>query len=346
MATPVDRLEDRRARKGTTMQPHAATGLRFVLVVIGVIVCMTLVRRGLMALGMRREAATGFSLITPWLLGFLVFTSFPMVASLYLSFSNYDIFRSPEWIGLDNYRRIFTRDIDFVPAIRITLLYGFLSVPIGVAGSLLVALLLANDLKGIGTYRTVYYLPTVLPEVAVALLWRWIFNPQAGLLNRILLPVYRLLGMSRPDWFGDVPFVLPAYIIISLWGITGVNMVIFLAALKNVPGHLYEVALIDGAGSFRRFRSITIPMISPVIFLQVVRGIIGALQIFTVYAFTQATPRAGKFMSFYIYQTGFQQFRMGYASALAWILFAIILMLTLLVLRSSEMWVYYEGEKK
>ncbi|MFP4483617.1 MAG: carbohydrate ABC transporter permease [Spirochaetaceae bacterium] len=307
---------------------------------------MIIVQRTLLLLGMRREAATGYALITPWLVGFLVFTSFPMIASAYLSFTDYNILQAPNWVGLENFRRIFTRDIDFQPAIRLTLLYAFLSVPIGVAGALVVAMLLANDLKGIGVYRTVYYLPTVLPEVAVALLWRWIFNPQAGLLTRLVAPVFRLLGMSRPDWFGDPALVLPAFIIISLWGITGVNMVIFLAALKNVPTHLYEVAFIDGAGGWRRFWGITVPMISPVIFLQVVRGIIGALQIFTVYAFTNPTPRAGKFMSFYIYQTGFQQFRMGYASALAWILFAIILALTLIVLRSSEAWVYYEGERK
>ncbi len=328
------------------MQPHLATAIRFVIVLAGVSGLMVLVHRGLRVVGVRREAATGYALITPWLVGFLVFTSFPMIASAYLSFTDYNILQPPNWIGLENFRRIFTRDIDFYPAIRLTLLYAFLSVPIGVAGALVVAMLLANDLRGIGIYRTVYYLPTVLPEVAVALLWRWIFNPQAGLLNRIIMPVFRLFGLSRPDWFGDPTYVLPAFVIISLWGITGVNMVIFLAALKNVPLHLYEVAFIDGAGGWKRFRHITIPMISPVIFLQVVRGIIGALQIFTVYAFTNPTPRAGKFMSFYIYQTGFQQFRMGYASALAWILFAIILVLTLMVLRSSEMWVYYEGERK
>ncbi|TVQ21609.1 MAG: sugar ABC transporter permease [Spirochaetaceae bacterium] len=328
------------------MQPHLATGFRFILVLGGVVGLMVVVQRLLLLLRVRREAATGYALITPWLVGFLVFTSIPMIASAYLSLTDYNILQPPTWVGLENFRRIFNRDIDFGPAIRITLLYAFLSVPIGVAGALFIAMLLANDLKGIGVYRTIYYLPTVLPEVAVALLWRWIFNPQAGLLNRIIGPVFRIFGMSRPDWFGDPTYVLPAFVIISLWGITGVNMVIFLAALKNVPTHLYEVAFIDGAGSWRRFWSITIPMVSPVIFLQVVRGIIGALQIFTVYAFTNPTPRAGKFMSFYIYQTGFQQFRMGYASALAWILFSIILALTLVVLRSSEMWVYYEGERK
>ena len=328
------------------MPPHGATGLRFVVIIVVVGFLMVGVQRGLRLVGMRREAATGYALITPWLAGFLVFTAFPMLYSAYLSFTDYDIFRAPEWTGLENFTRIFTRDRDFWPAIRITLLYAFLSVPIGVAGALMVAMLLANDLRGIGVYRTIYYLPTVLPEVAVALLWRWILNPQAGLLNRILGPFFRLFGVSRPDWFGDPQYVLPAYVIISLWGITGVNMVIFLAALKNVPNHLYEVAFIDGAGWWRRFRSITLPMISPVIFLQVVRGIIAALQIFTVYAFTAATPRAGKFMSFYIFQVGFQQFRMGYASALAWILFSIILALTLLVLRSSDFWVYYEAERK
>jgi multiple sugar transport system permease protein len=206
-------------------------------------------------------------------------------------------------------------------------------------------MLLAADIRGQGAYRTIYYLPSILPAVATALLWRWLFNP-VGLINSFLRPILEPFGIQPPNWFGDPAYVLPAFVIISLWGIAGVNMVVFLGALKNVPRTLLEAAEIDGANAVRRFRHITLPMITPVIFLQVVMGIIGALQLFTVAAFIRYTPAAGKFMNVLIYQAGFQQFRMGYASALAWILFAIILTLTLLVFRSSSAWVYYETSKR
>ncbi len=325
---------------------YLPTLLRYVLVAAAIVAVMLLLYRLLLRLRVPVEAATGITLITPWLLGFLIWTAFPIVASLYLSFTEYRILRPPQWVGLDNYINIFTRDIDFWPAIRITLLYAFLSVPLGVAGSLLVAMLLSVDIRGLGIYRTIYYLPSILPAVATALLWRWLFNPDAGLINSALRPFLRLFDLPPPNWFGDERFVLPAFIIISLWGIAGANMVIFLGALKNVPRHLLEAAEIDGANGVRRFWHITLPMITSVIFLQVVMGIIGALQIFTVAAFIRYTPAAGKFMNVLIYQAGFQQFRMGYASALAWVLFAVILALTLLIFRTSDAWVYYESAKR
>jgi len=334
------------------MSPEVATQiwlpslLRFVLVALAIGASMFAVYALFRRLGIRNEAATGFVLIMPWFIGFVVFTAFPIVWSLYLSFTEYNILRPPQWVGLDNYVRIFTRDIDFWPAIRITLAYAFLSVPLGVAGSLIVAMLLSADIRGQGIMRTIYYLPSILPAVATALLWRWLFNPDVGLINSMLRPILNLFGAQPPNWFGDPRFVLPAFIIISLWGIAGVNMVIFLGALKNVPRHLLEAAEIDGANAVRRFWNITLPMITPVLFLQLIMGIIGALQLFTVAAFIRYTPAAGKFMNVLIYQAGFQQFRMGYASALAWILFAIILALTLLVFRSSNAWVYYEGSRK
>ncbi|MDW8098249.1 MAG: sugar ABC transporter permease [Anaerolineae bacterium] len=328
------------------LQDYLPTFIRFLAVASGIGLTMAAVYTGLRALGVRGEAATGYALIMPWVLGFLIWTAFPIFASLYLSFTNYNVIQPPTWIGLQNYVRIFTKDIDFWPAIRITILYAFFSVPLGIAGSLLVAILLSTNIRGLGVYRTIYYLPSILPAVATALLWRWLFNPDAGLLNNLLRPIFGLFDLSPPNWFGNPRYVLPAFIIISLWGIAGSNMVIFLAALKNVPRHLYEAAEIDGANAWARFWSVTLPMITPVIFLQLVMGIIGALQIFTVAAFIRATPAAGKFMNILIYQAGFQQFRMGYASALAWILFALILALTLLVFRSSEAWVYYEGARR
>lgn len=328
------------------IQDYLPTLIRYAAVAAGIGISMMLLYTALIRMGVRNEVATGYALITPWLLGFLIWTAFPIVASFYLSFTQYNVLRPPEWIGVENYTRIFTRDIDFWPAIRITVLYAFLSVPLGVTGSLLVAMLLSTNIRGLGVYRTIYYLPSILPAVATALLWRWLFNPDAGLLNSALRPLLRPFDLPPPNWFGDAQYVLPAFIIISLWGIAGANMVIFLGALKNVPRHLLEAAEIDGAGAFQRFWNITLPMITSVIFLQVVMGIIGALQIFTVAAFIRYTPAAGKFMNILIYQAGFQQFRMGYASALAWILFAVILVLTLLVFRSSSAWVYYESSKK
>ncbi len=322
------------------------TFIRYLLLAVAIAVVMLALYYGMRAAGVRNEAATGLTLIMPWLIGFLVFTAFPIIWSLYLSFTEYNILRPPNWVGLQNFVRIFTRDIDFWPAIRITLAYAFLSVPLGVAGSLLVALLLSADIRGQGIMRTIYYLPSILPAVATALLWRWLFNPDVGLINSALTPFLNFFNLRPPNWFGDPRFVLPAFIIISLWGVAGVNMVIFLGALKNVPRHLLEAAEIDGANAMRRFWNITLPMITPVLFLQLVMGIIAALQLFTVAAFIRYTPAAGKFMNVLIYQAGFQQFRMGYASALAWILFAIILVLTLLVFRSSSAWVYYESARK
>lgn len=327
-------------------QDYSATLIRYLLTGAGIVLAMMGLYALLKALKVKEEITIGFTLILPWILGFLIFTAYPIFASLYLSFTEYNILQPPEWVGLANYIDIFSRDIDFWPAIRITLLYAIFSVPLGIAGSLLVAMLLNNDLRGIGLYRTLYYLPSILPAVATALLWRWLFNPDAGLLNNVLRPIFRLFGEPAPNWFGNPTWVLPAFIIISLWGVAGANMVIFLAALKDVPRHLYEAADIDGASSWHKFRSVTIPLITPVIFLQMVMGVIGALQIFTVAAFVRPTPAAGKFMNLLIYQAGFQQFRMGYASALAWILFALILILTLLVFRSSEAWVYYENVKR
>ncbi len=326
------------------LQIYLPTLTRYLAVAVGIGITMVVVYTVLRALGMKAEAATGYALIMPWLLGFLIWTAYAIIASLYFSFTNYNVLQPPKWVGLQNYSRIFTRDIDFWPSLRITILYALFSVPLGVTGSLLVAMLLNTNIRFLGLWRTIYYLPSILPAVSTALLWRTLFNPD-GLLNDFLRRFLDPLGIPPPNWFGDPSYVLVAFVMISLWGIAGANMVIFLAALKNVPAHLYEAAELDGAGAWARFWNVTLPMITPVIFLQVVMGIIGALQLFTVASFIRYTPAAGKFMNILVYQAGFQQFRMGYASALAWILFTIILMLTLLVFRSSQEWVYSESRR-
>ncbi|HAZ37743.1 MAG TPA: ABC transporter permease [Clostridiaceae bacterium] len=296
--------------------------------------------------GWKQRQATGFALITPWLVGFIIFTAFPLIYSLYLSFTDYSLFGKPKWVGLKNYIWLFTKDVEFWPSVKITLLYAALTVPIGVIGSLLVALLLNKKVKGIGVFRTIYYLPAVLPEVAVALLWRWLFNSDSGLLNYFLSPILKLFGLGKPNWFGDPKFVLPAFVIMSVWGIFGTNTVVFLAGLQGVPKSLYEVADLDGASSYKKFKYITAPQISPIILLQIIMGMISSLQIFTVAMFVRPTTAAGKFMNQLIYERGFTQLHMGEASAVAWVLFVIILALTLLVFRSTPAWVYYEAEVK
>lgn len=241
---------------------------------------------------------------------------------------------------------MFTKDVEFWPSVRITLLYAIITLPIGVFGSLLVAMLLNRKIRGIGVFRTIYYLPAVLPDVAVALIWRWLFNSESGLLNYIINPFLKLFHIGKPDWFGNPKFVLPAFVIMSVWGIFGTNTVVFLAGLRGVPRSLYEAADIEGANIFQKLWHITIPQISPVILLQVIMGIIGALQIFTVAMFVRPTTGAGKFMNQLVYERGFTQMHMGEASAIAWVLFIIILAFTLLVFKSSPAWVHYESEVK
>jgi len=228
----------------------------------------------------------------------------------------------------------------FFKSIQVTTMYTLLSVPLGLAGGLLIALLMNQNLKGITVFRTIYYLPSVIAGVAVALLWQWIFNPNYGLINGML----SLVGIEGPKWIYTEDWVIPAYVIMSLWGV-GASMIIYLAALQSVPTELYEAAALDGAGAIRRFQSITLPLISPVVFFNLIIGIINSFQIFTsVYIMTQGGPNNGSlFFVLYIYRHAFEYFNTGYASALAWVLFIIIMLFTLFVFKFSKAWVYYEG---
>jgi len=306
---------------------------------------MYLLNTGLQRVGVKRDVARGYAFVLPWIIGFLVFNLYPFVYSFYLSFTEYNIFQPPRWIGLDNYVRMFTSDRNFWPSLRLTLLYAFFNVPLGMIGALGVALLLNRNVRAIGFWRTLYYLPAVLPAAAVALLWRWMFSPSSGLINFFLQPFYALFNMEPLAWFTDPNLVLPAYVIMGMWGVFGANAVILLAGLKNIPRELYEAAQIDGAGAWAQFRSVTIPMLSPTLFYTLVTGIIGALQIFTQAFFITTPQRAGQFLNVLIYQEAFAFRHMGYASALAWFLLMVILVLTLLVIRSSALWVYYESER-
>lgn len=316
-------------------------------VVIGVILLTYFVLR---RFGVKSEPATGIALIMPWVLGFLIFTLFPFIASLYLSFTDYNILRPisldnlPKMIGLDNYETAFTKDPNFWPSIQLTLLNGAIGIPLGMAGSLATAMLLNRNVKGVGIWRTIYYLPAVLPAAATALLWRWMFNPSNGLINTIISPFLTLFGLEKPSWFTDANLVLPSYVIMGMWGVFGTTTVILLAGLKNIPTDLYEAAKIDGAGGVGQFRNVTIPMLTPTLFYVLITSLIAAMQLFTVALFIQTPRSAGIFYNVYIYQQAFGLQKMGYASALAWILLVITFALTLLVFRSSALWVYYESE--
>lgn len=287
----------------------------------------------------RREILIGYLLLSPWLIGFLVFTLGPMIASIYFSFTEYKVIQAPRWIGLDNYQRMFGDEL-FYKSLRVTLTYTLVSVPLGIAAALVVAVLLNQKIWGTRVMRTIFYLPSVISGVAVSLVFAWIFNYRFGILNYII----GLSGVRGPDWLGRPQWALWAFVLMSLWGIGG-NMIILLAGLQGVPIALHEAAEIDGANSWRRFWRITLPMISPAILFVSIMSVIGSFQTFTQsYIMTGGGPAyATLFYLLYLYRNAFSWFEMGYASALAWVLFVIILICTLAALRTSRSWVHYEG---
>jgi multiple sugar transport system permease protein len=293
-----------------------------------------------MSLRARREAISGYLFITPWLLGLLIFTLGPIIVSLYLSMTNYEVVRAPEFNGLSNYEFLF-KDRLFWQALRVTSIYVFVSVPLGLALSFAVAMLMNQKLKLLGLWRTIFYIPNLVPLIASSMLWLWLFNTEFGLLNAAL----RYFGIDGPNWLGHTQWALPSLILMSLWNIGG-PMLIYLAGLQGIPTDLYEACDIDGAGAWTKFFAVTIPMMTPVIFFNLILGMIAAFQTFAqAFVMTEGGPRyATLFYVLYLYQNAFQFFRMGYAAALAWILFIIIFALTVLVFRSSAAWVYYEGE--
>jgi multiple sugar transport system permease protein len=287
----------------------------------------------------RREALAAYLFLSPWIIGFIVFLAGPMIASMFLSFTQYKVIKPPVWVGIENYTRMFTDDL-FYHSLRVTVTYTFLAVPLGVIIGLAIAMLLSQKVIASGVFRTIFYLPSVISGVAVAIVFAWIFNYRFGILNYFL----SLLGIPGPNWLGHPRYTLGAFVIMSLWGIGG-TVVIFLAALQGVPQSLYEAAMIDGANVWAKFRTITLPMISPAILFVLIVGVIGTFQTFTqAYIMTGGGPaNATMFYILYLYKNAFNWFEMGYASALAWVLFAIILVLTLLLMRSSSRWVYYES---
>jgi multiple sugar transport system permease protein len=291
----------------------------------------------------RRETVWGYIFVAPWIIGFLIFTLGPVIASFALSFTDYELIVAPVWVGLKNYRTLLTQDRLFGLSLFNTAYYSFFSVPLGIIVAFLLAMLLNVQLPGMKAYRTVFYLPTVTSGVAVSILWVWLFNPQFGLINYLL----RLVGLPAPGWLVDPVWSKPAFILMSLWGVGG-TAVIFLAGLQGVPRSLYEAAEIDGANTWQKFWNVTIPMMSSVIFFNLIMGVIGSFQVFTsAYVMTRGGPQNSTlFYVLYLFKKGFGMLQMGYAAAMAWILFLIILILTLIQFRLAERWVYYEGEAR
>ena len=291
----------------------------------------------------RREALWGFACASPWLVGFVVFTAGPMLASIVLSLTSWDLITPLHFVWFQNYRTLVAGDATVWHSLAVTSFYAVLAVPLNTACGLALAILLNQQIKLQRLIRTVFYLPSVVSGVAVALLWEWIFSPDFGVLNALL----GYVGIKGPAWLADPRTVIFAFVIMSLWGV-GSGMIIYLAGLQGIPTDLYEAAQVDGAGSVRQFWQITVPMLSPVIFFNVIIGIIGALQTFTqAFIMTNGGPNdASLFFMLYLYRNAFQYFKMGYASALAWVLFIYIMLLTLLVIRSSAVWVYYEGRTR
>ena len=303
-----------------------------------------------------RENLTGYLFAAPWLIGFFGLTLGPMVVSFVLAFIQWDgiSVNTIEWVGLGNYVRAFTEDSDVVKALGNTAYYSFLSVPLGLSVALGLAVLLNQPLRGISIFRTIFYMPAVIGGVATIMMWIWVFNPDYGLLNTVLRSGCRALvacgidnakALEMPSWLLSEEWAKPSLIVMSLWG-TGGSMLIFLAALQNVPDELYEAAELDGAGTWQKFVSVTVPQISPAIFFNLIMGIIGSFQVFAqAFLMTNGGPnKATLFYVLYLYNKAFRDFEIGYASALAWILFVIIMAFALLVLRSSKLWVYYESE--
>jgi multiple sugar transport system permease protein len=292
----------------------------------------------------QKEALAFYLLVSPWVVGFLVFQIGPMLASLGFSFAKYDIVRPPVWIGLNNYEEMFFGDPLFWQALKVTGTYTFLAVPLGIVVSLFLAVMLNQRIPALSIFRTIFYLPSVISGVAVSLLWLWMLNPTFGLINYLLRVLF---GIQGPKWLLSGPWVIPSFVLMSMWSVGG-SLVIYLAALQSVPTELYEAASLDGATAWRRFWHVTLPMISPVILFTFITGIIGSLQTFTQAYVMSDRGRGGPhyaslFYGLYLFQNAFRYFRMGYASALAWVLFLIILLLTSLTFKLSSERVFYAG---
>ena len=292
----------------------------------------------------KQQAIFGILFMMPWFIGFLIFGLYPMIMSVYYSLCRYDVLRIPQFIGLGNYQKLIFEDPYFWTSISNTLIYTVLRVPLCIIGSLLLAVLVNNGVRGIKFFRTIYFIPSIVTGVVLSVVWLWMFNPQFGLINSFLA----YMGIPGPLWLLDPNWSKPSMVLMSVWSIGGGRMLVFLAALQGIPKHLYEAVDIDGGGWWAKFRNVTVPMLSPVIFLWSVLEIIFSLQVFVeAYIMTQGSPlNSTMFYNLYLYNKAFNDFEMGYASALAWLLLIISLIITVIQFRLSKRWVHYDGGAK
>jgi multiple sugar transport system permease protein len=276
--------------------------------------------------------------ISPWLIGFVVFTAGPFIASIYLSFTRYDIVSAPVYVGTANYHRLLTEDPLFWKSLWVTFKYALVAVPVGIIAGLGLALLLNLEIAGISLYRTVFFIPSIVPVVATSVIFVWILNPQIGLVNGLLARI----GVTGPAWLQDTGWAFWSLVFMSLWGVGG-SMIIYLAGLKDIPATLYEAAIIDGAGAWQRTRHVTLPMVTPVIFFNLIMGVIGSFQYFTqAYIMTQGGPEdSTHFYALYLFNRAWRYLDMGYASAMAWLLLVIVMAFTALIFRTHHRWVHY-----
>ena len=286
----------------------------------------------------QRRTLTGYLFISPFILGFLLWFLIPAATAVWLTFTDWNLISPPRYVGLDNIMRLWPDKL-FWQSLKVTTIYTLVSVPLSLVLGFILALLMNTKVRGISVFRTIYYLPSIVPAVASAVLWAWILNTEFGLLNVLL----RAIGLPRVAWLQDTSWALPALILMSLWGLGG-SMIIYLAGLQGIPDVFYEAADIDGAGRWAKLWNITIPLMSPVIFFNLIIGIIGTFQVFTAgYLVTDGGPQnATLFYVLYLYRNGFEYLRMGYAATLAWVLFFIIMVLTLLIFRYVGGMVHYE----
>lgn len=283
----------------------------------------------------KRQRA-GFYFVLPWLIGLCVFTALPMLAAVYIGMTDWDIVGNASFVGFDNYIKLFQEEA-FVRSLWVTIRYAVLAVPLIIATSLAIAVLVSRNNKGVGIFRVIYYMPAIVSGVAVAIVFKWILDPSYGLLNGVL----SFFHIQGPDWLYDPAWVLPSYLIMAVWGAGG-GLLTYLAALKDIPEDLYGAAMIDGANTLQKVRYITVPLMTPIIFYNLVLGIIGAFRKFTDAYVLGGAGKEGNFYMVYLYEEAFGHYRMGYATALAWVLFVIILLLTFVVNWTKKYWVYSE----
>ncbi len=303
----------------------------------------------------KRETRTALLFVSPWIIGFLVFLAYPLSASIYYSFCNYSVLKAPVWVGMANYRNLVQDDV-FRTTLVNTLIYALMSLPVGMAVAIGLAMMLNAKIKGQTIYRTIFYVPSLVPGVPLAVLWLWVFNGKQGIINAVLQPLLdhvasalSIVGfhghLNAPQWLSDAAWAKPALVIMSAWG-AGNAMLIYLAGLQDVPQPLYEAADLDGAGWWSKTWNVTLPMLSPVILFNGIMGIIGALQVFTIpyIMFPGGSPaRSTYFYAMYLYDNAFVYLKMGYACAMGWIMFAITVILTVAAHKLSDRYVHYGG---